>query len=66
MIFHMVEDGMRPLDEADGSLVIDTSGGQKVVLFLIVSFVRFDCRRWQQFSKLFIELDIYKNLLHRQ
>jgi len=28
--FHVVEDGIRPPDEADGNLVIDTSEGHQV------------------------------------
>ena len=28
--FHVVEDGIRPVDEADGNLVIDTSEGHQV------------------------------------
>jgi len=30
MVFRVVEDGIRPLDDVDGNLVIDTSDGRQV------------------------------------
>lgn len=34
--FRVVEDGIRPLDDADGDLIIDTSDGHQVGTWLIV------------------------------
>jgi len=40
--FHVVEDGIRPVDEADGNLVIDTSEGHQVGIEQAVLWIHFD------------------------
>lgn len=39
--FRVIEDGIRPLDDADGNLVIDTSDGHQVdIELLVISWIQ--------------------------